>query len=91
MRVRPKAHLIVQFDIPVNSVNHTLKLATDTLWEDFRWEVASALRVLPSEIQLSYKLASQTKDELARALAKSQDLTYLMQECKPFLTGERKC
>ena len=91
MRVRPKAHLIVQFDILVNGVNHTLELATDTSWEDFRWEVASALRVLPSEIQLSYKLASQTKDELARALAKSQDLTYLMQECKPFLTGERKC
>ena len=91
MRVLPKAHLIVRFDIPVDSINHTLKLATDTSWEDFRWEVVSALRVLPSEIQLSYKLASQTKDELARALAKSQDLTYLMQECKPFLTGERKC
>ena len=49
------------------------------------------LGVLPSEIQLSYKLASQTKDELARALVKSQDLTYLMQECKPFLTGDKKC
>ena len=89
--MHPKTHLIIRFDIPVDGINHTLELATSISWEDFKWEVASALRVLPSEIQLSYKLASQMKDEFARALVKRQDLTYLMQECKPFLTGERKC
>lgn len=91
MTVHPKTHLIAPFDIPVDGVNHTLEFATDVLWEDFRWEVASLLRVLPGEIQLSYKLASQTKDKLARALVKSQDLVYLMRECKPFLTREKKC
>jgi len=91
IEAHPKPHLIVRFDIPVDGVNHTLEFATDVLWEEFQWEVADALRVRPSDIQLSYKLASQTKDDLARALVKSQDLAYLMQECKPFLTGEKKC
>lgn len=87
MQTRPN----VRFDIPVDGVNHTLEFTTDVSWEDFQWEVADILRVRPSEMQLSYKLASQTKDDLARALMKSQDLAYLMQECRPFLTGEKKC
>lgn len=89
VEVHPK--LTIWFDIPVNGVNHTLEFSTDVLWEDFEWKVAATLGVRPSEVQLSYKLASQTKDDLARALVKSQDLAYLMQECKPFLTGEKRC
>ena len=54
-------------------------------------DIGETLHLRPHEFQLSYKLASQTKDDLARALVKKQDLTYLMQECKPFLTGEKKC
>lgn len=86
-----ETYLTVHFDIPVDGVNHTLEFATNVSWHEFRWGVADILRVRPSEIQLSYKLASQTKDDLARALVKSQDLAYLMQECKPFLTGEKRC
>lgn len=86
-----ETYLTVRFDIPVDGVNHTLEFTTDVSWDEFQWGVADILRVRPSEIQLSYKLASQTKDDLARALVKSQDLAYLMQECKPFLTGEKRC
>ena len=83
--------LCIPFDIPVEGVNHTMTFSLDVSWDGFEWEIAWKLKKLPSNVSLSYKLASQTKAEMARALANKKDLEDLMQHCKPFVDGTRKC
>jgi len=83
--------LVVPFDIPVDGVNHTMNLPPDISWDDFEWEIARRLKTLPSDVSLAYKLASQTKAEMARALVDEKGLEDLMRRCKPFVDGTRKC
>lgn len=83
--------MLIPFDLPVDGVNHTLKLPSDIDWWNFQWEVAGKLRVFPADIQLSYKLASQPKGDLARALTGEQDLAGLVERSWPFVNGTRKC
>ena len=83
--------LLVPFDIPVEGVNHTMTFRLDVSWNNFEWEIAQKLKALPSNIHLSYKLASQTKAEMPRALANEKDLEDLMRRCEPFVSGQKKC
>lgn len=83
--------LLVPFDIPVAGVNHTMSFSLDISWDDFEWDIARKLNTSPSDVSLSYKLASQTKTEMARALTDEKDLEDLMRRCKPFLDGTKKC
>lgn len=83
--------LFVSFDIPVKGVNHTMTFLLDVSWDDFQWEIARKLNNLPVDVRLSYKLASQTKADMARALADEKDLEDLMRRCKPFVDGTKKC
>lgn len=83
--------LLVPFDIPVDEVNHTMDFTLDTAWEDFEWEVTQKLNVSPVDMSLSYKLASQTKAEMARALVSKKDFEGLIHGCKPFIDGTKKC
>jgi len=82
---------IVPFDIPVEGVNHSLKFTLGVEWDDFRWEVARKLRAHPMDIKLSYKLASQPKTEMPRALADENDLADLMYRSRPYVNGTKKC
>ena len=83
--------LLVPFDIPVGGVNHLVEFPLSISWDDFEWEVSSKLKALPSNVSLSYKLASQTKGEMQRALTDERDFKNLMQRCTPFVNGLRKC
>jgi hypothetical protein len=91
VEVDDDSNLLVPFDIPVEGVNHAITFPLDVSWDDFEWEIAQKLKSLPSEVTLSYKLASQTKTEMARALASEEDLEGLMQRSKPFVDGTKKC
>ena len=43
------------------------------------------------DIELSYKLASQPKGDLARALTDEQDFADLIQRSQPFVKGTKFC
>jgi hypothetical protein len=60
-------------------------------WGDFQWDVARKLRVLPTGVELSYKLASQPKGDLARALVDERDFSDLIQRSRPFVNGTKVC
>ena len=83
--------LPVPFDIPVEGVNHAMTFPLDVSWDDFEWKISQKLDSLPSEIALSYKLASQTNAEMARALTSEEDLEDLMRRSKPFIDGTERC
>ena len=81
----------VPFDIPIEGVNHTERFPLDVSWDDFEWEVTRKLGFHPADVRLSYKLASQTKAEMPRALADEKDLEDLMRRSKPFVDGSKTC
>lgn len=91
IEVDDDSNVLVPFDIPVDGVNHTMKFALNVLWDDFEWGVAQKLDALPADVSLSYKLASQTKTEMARALVDEKDLEDLMRRCRPFMDGTKSC
>ena len=72
-------------------MNHRATFSLDVSWGDFEWEITRKLRAHPSDVILSYRLASQPKTEMARALADEKDLEDLMQRCEPFVDGTKKC
>jgi hypothetical protein len=47
--------------------------------------------VHPTDVELSYKLPSQLKGDLPRALADEQDFLNLMQRSRPFVDGTKVC
>ena len=79
-----ESKLTIPFDIPVEGVNHTLKFPLSVEWGDFQWDVAQKLHAHPAEVELSYKLASQPKADLARALVDKTDFTDLIHHLQPF-------
>ena len=85
------SNLSIPFDIPIEDVNHTLKFRLDIKWDDFRWDVARKLHVFPDEFELSYKLASQPKGDMARALVDEQGFTDLVKRSRPFVNGTKAC
>ena len=68
-----------------------MKFPLGVEWDDFQWDVARKLHVLPTDVGLSYKLASQPKTDMARALVDEKDLADLMHRVRPFVNGTKKC
>ena len=91
IEVDDDGNLLVPFDIPVEGVNHTMTFPLDISWNNFEWEIVQKLEALPSNVHLLYKLASQMKAEMPRALANEKGLKDLMRRCDPFVNGQKKC
>ena len=85
------SNLNVPFDIPIEGVNHTLEFLLRVSWDEFQWQVAQKLHVHPTDVELSYKLPSQLKGDLPRALTDEQDFSNLMQRSRPFVDGTKVC
>ena len=85
------SNCVLPFDIPVEGVNHTLEFTLGVEWDDFQWEVSQKLHVHPTDVKLSYKLASQPKAEMERALVDEKDLADLIRRSRPFVNGTKKC
>ena len=83
------SNIPVPFDIPVEGVNHRLTLPLGISWSKFQWEVAEKLHAFPLDVELSYKLSSQTRADLARALVGEDDFVGLIQRVQPHLNGTK--
>ena len=83
--------LPVPFDIPIEGVNYSLKFPLGVDWDEFRWDVAKKLQLSLMDFELSYKLTSQPKGDLARALADENDFADLIQRSRPYVNGTKSC
>ena len=85
------SNCVIPFDIPVEGVNHSLKFALGVQWVDLQWVVAQKLHAHPMGVKLSYKLTSQPKADIPRALVDEKDLADLVCRSRPYINGTKKC